>query len=123
MAATFEYQPSEAERLDNLKAKVRDKIYQVFGSASRAFLDFDTADNSIVSIGELAAGLREYVPFGESRPCSRAHAWRFYFRHGCNISRADAGKLMAPFARAHRNQLTLTEFNKFCSSKVSGVGH
>lgn len=94
-AATFDWHTSEQERLEGVKRQVRNKIYQVYGSPSRAFLELDAADNSVLAIGELVQGLK---------------------LHGLNISREDAASIVAPFARAHKNRLTLTEFNKFCAS-------
>ena len=62
MAATFHYPKTDEERISELKAQVQSKIYQVFGAPSRAFLEFDAADNSILSLGEFIAGMRKYGP-------------------------------------------------------------
>ena len=153
MAATFHYPKTDEERISELKAQVQSKIYQVFGAPSRAFLEFDAADNSILSLGEFIAGMRKYGPACvlAVEPCvptsTHAHpvyacacAWlcvcvcacvrvcvcvfRCRFRrHGLSISRSDAATMFAPYARAHRNQLTLTEFNRFCSSGVCSRRH
>lgn len=75
MAATFHYPKTDEERISELKAQVQSKIYQVFGAPSRAFLEFDAADNSILSLGEFIAGMRKYDPTcGAVEPCAYIHS-------------------------------------------------